>query len=49
MKKKLFFYAFYGRGGVEKNLIILLNFLSNKLQNLNVISFDELFKKKISK
>ena len=36
-------------GGVEKNLIILVNFLSNKLQNLNLISFDEVFKKKLIK
>ncbi len=50
MKKKIiFFMPSMEGGGVEKNLIILLNFLSNKLQNLNVISFDELFKKKISK
>ena len=36
-------------GGVEKNLIILLNFLSSKFQNLNLISFDDVFKKKINK
>ncbi len=36
-------------GGVEKNLVILINFLSNKYKNIKIISFDELYKKKISK
>ena len=50
MKKKIiFFMPSMEGGGVEKNLIILVNFLSNKLQNLNLVSFDEVFKKKISK
>ena len=35
-------------GGVEKNLVILINFLSNKLKNIEIISFDEFYKKEIS-
>ena len=36
-------------GGVEKNLVILINFLSSKYKNIKIISFDEFYKKKISK
>ena len=52
MKKKIIFFmpAMEG-GGVEKNLIILTNYLSKKLSNINLITFDNkfnhLFNKKI--
>ena len=48
-KKIIFFMPSMEGGGVEKNLVILINFLSNKYKNIKLISFDEFYKKKISK
>ena len=36
-------------GGVEKNLIIVSNFLSRYIKNLTLITFDDGFNKKFSK
>ena len=45
-KKIIFFMPSMEGGGVEKNLVILINFLSNKYKNIKLISFDEFYKKK---
>ena len=50
MKKKIVFFmpAMEG-GGVEKNLVMLANFFSKKITNIRLITFDELYKKRLNK
>ena len=35
-------------GGVEKNLVMIANFFSKKI-NVSIISFDQLYKKNLTK
>ena len=48
-KKLILFMPSMDGGGVEKNLIIVANFLSKYLKNLILITFDDKFNKKFSK
>lgn len=48
-KKLIIFMPSMDGGGVEKNLIIITNFLSKYVQNLSLITFDNGFNKKFTK
>ncbi len=48
-KKLIIFMPSIDGGGVEKNLFIISNFLSNKIKNLTVITFDDRFKSQFNK
>jgi len=48
-KKLILFMPSMDGGGVEKNLIIVTNFLSKYIKNLILITFDDGFNKKFSK
>ncbi len=42
-KKIIIFMPSIDGGGVEKNLFIITNYLSKKIKNINVITFDDRF------
>ena len=48
-KKLIIFMPSIDGGGVEKNLFIISDFLSNKIKDLTVITFDDRFKGKFNK
>jgi glycosyltransferase involved in cell wall biosynthesis len=48
-KRLVIFMPSMDGGGVEKNLIIISNYLSKHIKNLTLITFDDKFKKKFSK
>ena len=48
-KRLIIFMPSMDGGGVEKNLIIISNFLSKHIKNLTLITFDDGFNKKLSK
>ena len=48
-KKLILFMPSMDGGGVEKNLIIITNFLSKYIKDLILITFDDGFNKKFSK
>lgn len=48
-KRLIVFMPSMDGGGVEKNLIIVTNFLSKHIQNLSLITFDDGFNKKFTK
>ena len=48
-KRLIIFMPSMDGGGVEKNLIIISNFLSKYFKNLTLITFDDGFNKKFSK
>ena len=48
-KKLIIFMPSIDGGGVEKNLFIISNFLSNKIKNVTVITFDDRFKSQFNK
>ena len=48
-KRLIIFMPSMDGGGVEKNLIIVSNFLSRYIKNLTLITFDDGFNKKFSK
>ena len=48
-KKLIIFMPSIDGGGVEKNLFLISNFLSKKINNLTVITFDNRFNKKFNK
>ena len=48
-KKLIIFMPSIDGGGVEKNLFIISDFLSNKIKDLTVITFDDRFKSKFNK
>ena len=48
-KKLIIFMPSIDGGGVEKNLFLVSNFLSSKIKNLTVITFDNRFNKKFNK
>ena len=48
-KRLIIFMPSIDGGGVEKNLFIISNFLSNKIKNLTVITFDDRFKGQFNK
>ena len=45
-KKLIIFIPSIEGGGVEKNLIIIANYLSNKIKNISLISASKKFKSK---
>jgi glycosyltransferase involved in cell wall biosynthesis len=47
-KKLIFFMPSMEGGGVEKNLILIANYISNKNVTVNLISYDTKFKKKFN-
>ena len=48
-KKLIVFMPSMDGGGVEKNLVIVSNYLSKHIKNLTLITFDDGFNKKLSK
>ena len=49
MKKKIIiFMPSIEGGGVEKNLFIITNFLSQKIDNINLITTSKEYKKKLN-
>jgi len=48
-KRLIIFMPSIDGGGVEKNLFIISNFLSNKIKNLTVITFDSRFNSQFNK
>jgi len=50
MKKKkiIFFMPFIGGGGVEKNLILISNYVSKKLDNIYICTSSKKYKKKFN-
>ena len=48
-KKLVIFMPSMEGGGVEKNIIIISNYLSRYLKNTSLITFDKKFNKKFSK
>ena len=38
--KRLIFFGSYGRGWSRKNLIIISNYVSKFIENVNIITFD---------
>jgi len=48
-KRLILFMPSMDGGGVEKNLVIITNFLSKYIKNLILITFDDGFNKKFSK
>ena len=48
-KKLIFFMPSMEGGGVEKNLIIIANYISKKNIDINLISYDTKFKKNFDK
>ena len=48
-KKLIIFMPSIEGGGVEKNLFIVTNYLSNKIDNLTVITASYKYKKKFNK
>ena len=48
-KKKLILYACHGRWRVEKNIIIISNYLANYIKNIELITYDSKFNKYFDK
>ena len=48
-KKIILFMPSMDGGGVEKNLIVISNFLSKNIKNLTLITFDDKFNNKFLK
>ena len=48
-KKLIFFMPSMEGGGVEKNLVLIANFLVNHVKNIYLITFDKKFKKKFDR
>ena len=48
-KKLLVFIPSIEDGGVEKNLFIILNYLSDKIEHINLITYNDKCKKKFKK
>ena len=48
-KKLIFFMPSMEGGGVEKNLILIANYISKKNIDINLISYDAKFKKNFDK
>ena len=44
-KRLIFFMPSMEGGGVEKNLIIISNYVSKFIENVNIITFDNSFNK----
>lgn len=50
MKKKIIiFIPSIEDGGVEKNLYIITNYLSKKIKNINLLTYDDKYKNKFKK
>ena len=48
-KKLIVFIPSIEDGGVEKNLFIILNYLSSKIKNINLLTYDNKNKDKFKK
>ena len=48
-KRLIVFMPSMEGGGVEKNIILISNYLSNYFNNIKLITFDDNFNKKFSK
>ena len=48
-KKLIIFMPSIDGGGVEKNLFLITNYLSKKINNITVITFDDRFNKNFNK
>ena len=48
-KKLIIFMPSMDGGGVEKNIVLIANYLSNHIKKIKLITFDDRFNKKLSK
>ena len=48
-KRLILFMPSMEGGGVEKNIVIIANYLAKNLKNISLITFDKKFNKKFNK